>query len=94
MNEVDREILKLSVDELQDIVYEDSEEYLVIENTIVGTFRHGNENSAIIKRVSDNKYFEINYRDSVKDGCDFQDLNFEEEYNEVFPEQQTITIYK
>ncbi len=91
---MDREKIELEVDELQDIVYEDSEDYEVVKSEITGTFRHGNENSAIIKRISDNKYFEIYYRDSVKDGCDFQDLNFKNSYKEVFPVEKTITVYE
>ncbi len=91
---MDREKIKLSAKELKDIVFEDSDLYNLVESEIIGTFRYGNENSAIVQRISDNKYFELNYRDSIKDECDFEDLNGDNEYEEVFPETVNKTIYK
>jgi hypothetical protein len=89
-----REKIKLTVKELQDIVYDDSENFKVIESNITGTFRHGNENEAVIKRISDGKYFEVYYRDSVKDGCDFCDMNYDGDYEEVFKTEKTIVAYE
>jgi len=51
-----KDTIHLSAEELQDIVYGDSSDYKVISSKITDTFRHGNENCAIVQRISDNKY--------------------------------------
>jgi len=91
---MEREKIKLTVSELQNAVYEDSDEFELIDSEITGTFRHGNDNTAIIKRLSDNKFFKVDYRNSVKDECKFQDMNYDGEYSEVFPKEKTIIIYE
>jgi len=89
-----KETIHLSVEELQDIVYDDHNDYKVITREITDTFRHGNENEAVIQRVSDGKYFKIYYRDSVKDTCMFEDMNYSSDYTEVFPVEKTIVVYE
>jgi|GEM_PF-4366746 len=91
---MERETITLTVSELRDAVYGDSYDYNVIRSEITGTFRHGNENTAILQRVSDSKYFEVYYRDSVKDSCEFEDMNYGGTYKEVFPVTKTITVYE
>ena len=91
---MNREKIKLTVNELQNIVYDDSEDFGVIKSEITGTFRHGNENTAIIRRHGDGKFFEVDYRDSVKDNCDFSDMNYDGEYSEVFETEETVITYK
>lgn len=59
---MEREKIKLTVKELQNAVYDDSGEFDCIESEITGTFRHGNENTAILKRLSDGKFFKVTYR--------------------------------
>lgn len=86
--------IELTEYELQAIVYDDSEDFEVIKSKITGTFRHGNENTAIIKRLADGKFFKVHYRDSVKDECDFVDMNSTDTYVEVFPIEKTITDYE
>lgn len=49
----------------------------------------------IFKRVSDGKFFKINYENSVKDSMGWGECNYGDTIAiEVFPETQTITIYK
>lgn len=91
---MEREKIKLTAEEVKDIVYGDSSEFNVINSEITGTFRHGNENTAIIQRVLDDKFFSVDYRDSVKDSCEFEDMNYGGEYSEVFPVEKTIIIYE
>lgn len=91
---MEREVIKLNVSEQCAVVYGDSEEYQLIKSEITDTFRHGNENEAIVKRISDGKFFEISYRDSCKDTCEFEDLNSDGEFFEVFPKEVTTTIYE
>lgn len=86
--------IKIPVSELRDIVYGDSDEYETISSETTGHWRHGSEETTIVKRVSDGKFFEINWRDSVKDECMFSDMNDDGEYNEVFPVKSETIIYK
>lgn len=88
------EKLKLNVSELRDIVYDDSNEFEVVQEETIGTWRHGNEETTVVKRLSDGKFFEINWRSSVKYSCGFKDMNFDGEYDEVLPYTETITKYR
>lgn len=88
------EKIKLNVFQLNELVCGDNKEYAIISREITGTFRHGNENDAIVKRTSDGKFFRVSYRDSVKETCDFEDINHDGEYHEVIPIETVVTIYK
>lgn len=87
---VDKNILK----EVLRGSYSKNKEYLLIEDTITSSDAEdgGADHTLIIKRVSDNKFFCLEY-------CDWDiDYNFEddfpEELDEVFPLQKTITVYE
>ena len=71
------------------------ENFDLINQEILETFRHGNVNTAIIQRVSDKKFFKLDYRDSIKDEMDFEECNYGDfTLKEVFPKEITITIYE
>lgn len=89
----DREILKLTIEELKDIVYEDNLDFIIVKSDIIGTFRHGNENVSIVKRLSDDKFFKLNYRDSIKENCSFEDFNINAQFEEVFLIERLIKDY-
>ncbi len=90
-----RETIKLTPEQLCDVVYDDSMEFELIFHEITGTSRHGNYNESIIKRIFDNKYFKVKYEDSIKDNCSFLDMNRDTKtYTEVFPKEKTIIIYE
>lgn len=91
---MEREKIELDVTELKDIVYGESDLFDIVHSETTGHWRHGSEETKVVKRLSDGKFFELNYRDSVKDSCEFQDMNYSGEYSEVFPEEKTITVYK
>lgn len=91
---MEKEKISLSVDGLQEIVYNESEDYDVIKSETTGHWRHGAEEITIIQRVSDGKYFKINWRHVSKDECDFDDMNYDGDYEEVFPYEKTITEYR
>lgn len=91
---MDRDKISLSVNELRDVVYGDSDDYEVIKIDIVGTWRHGEEDVAIVQRKSDKKYFKLDYRDSCKDECEFEDINYDGEYDQVFPVEKTVIVYE
>ena len=94
-NKMEREEIKLKLSDVKDIVYDDHEDWKTIQSEITGNWRHGDENSGVFERLSDGKFFRIDWRDSVKDECGFEDCNFGNFVaKEVFPEQVTITIYK
>lgn len=86
--------IDLKVDKLRDIVYGVSDEFKEVSHETTGHWRHGSEEETVVQRVSDGKYFVIYWRDSVKDECDFRDMNSDMECYEVFPEIVTKTIYK
>jgi hypothetical protein len=89
----EREKIKLSSEEIQDIVCTDSDEYDVIEQKTTGHWRHGSKELAIVKRRSDGKFFSIEYRESVKD-MEFSDMNDGGEFYEVIPYTETVVKYK
>jgi hypothetical protein len=91
---MEREKIKLSTDEIRTVVHGDSEEYFVVSHEITGTWRHGTEENSVVRRLSDGKLFKINYRDSVKETCDFEDMNYGGEYSEVFPVEKKVIIYE
>lgn len=91
---MEKEKIKLTSSELRDIVYDDNENYGIIKETITGDWRHGTEEEVIVKRVSDGKFFKLNYRNSVKDECEFADMNYDAEYEQVFARTTEIIIYE
>lgn len=94
-SEKTREIIDLSIKEASEIVYNESEDWDIVETDILGNWRHGDENTGVFRRVSDGKFFRIDWRDSVKDGCEFGDCNDGPmNAKEVFPTEKTITIYE
>ncbi len=91
---MEKEKIHIKVEELRDIVFNDSNDYIVIQNETTGHWRHGSEERTIVQRISDTKYFKINWRDSIKEECEFEDMNYDEDYEEVFPVEKTIIVYE
>jgi hypothetical protein len=90
-----REVIKISIKVAKVIVYDDHEDWQTIQTEITGNWRHGDENTGVFKRLSDGKFFRIDWRDSVKDSCGFEDCNYGDfEATEVFPTTKTITVYE
>ena len=90
---MERETIKLSVDELHDIICGETDEFEEVLQKTTGHWRHGSEETMIVKRISDGKFFELNYRDSVKETMDFSDMNDGGDFEEVFPEKTETIIY-
>jgi translation elongation factor P/translation initiation factor 5A len=97
-----REIIKLDSDILKDLVFE---EYLningkeieieIVENKYESTGRHQEYHSLVFKRLSDNKFFRVQYSTSVKDTMDWEECNYGPfKANEVFPKTISQTIYE
>lgn len=91
---MEKERIKLDVNETRDIVYQDTSAWDLIESEVLGHWRHGSENTGVFQRRSDGKFFRIHWRDSVKEMMDFEDMNYGVEAVEVFPKKITTTIYE
>lgn len=100
---MEREEIKVSEDKWCDLVHElyftDDEgkeiEIEEVQRNYKSSGRHTEYWEMIFKRVSDGKFFKINYENSVKDSMGWYECNYGDTIAiEVFPETQTITIYK
>jgi hypothetical protein len=103
MEELEREVIKLTNEAWNSVVFEgyleDNEgneiEYTEIERNYVDTKRHTEVHELIFKRTSDNKYFRVNYETSVKDSMSgWEECNYgTTKAIEVFPKEITKIIY-
>jgi len=87
------ETINLSASEMLEIVFDDSDDYEVVDEKVTGSWRHGNINECVVKRRSDGKYFLIEYRDSPKDGAMFTDMNDGGIFYEVVPKEVKKIVY-
>lgn len=87
------ETIKLSAREMKEIVYDDNENFEIVQNEIVGSWRHGDINECVVERLSDGKLFMIEYRDSPKDSAIFEDMNGGGTFYEVVPKEVTKIVY-
>ena len=93
---MEREIIKLTNDQWRDLVHE---EYLELDGEEVdikivaeeydGSGRHTEYHHIVFQRLSDNKYFKVEYVDSY----DYTRF-LESEAVEVFPKEITTIIYE
>jgi hypothetical protein len=91
----EKENLKLSSKKVCNIVFGDDEEWDEIESSVEGTWRHGTEHTGVFQRISDKKFFRINWRNSPKDSMGFEDMNFSPiEAEEVFAKTKTVVYYE
>lgn len=100
----ERQQLHLTNRQLRDLVYEEqyldvegtAHSFITIESEVTGHNRHSAENRSIVKRISDDIYFEIFWEDSVKDSMGWIECNADENYcfDEVFPETVEIVVYR
>ena len=89
-----RESIDLTAEEARYIVYDDSEDYRVIQTRVDGEWRHGVCMGTIVQRESDGKYFSISWRDSPKDSMDFGDMNDDLGMVEVFKVIKQIEVFE
>lgn len=88
-----REQITLNSGEVQEIVFSENDDFDVIEHEVIGHWRHGTEETCVVKRLSDGKYFRIYYRDSVKESMEFKDMNSGGTFKQVFPVEKLVTIF-
>ena len=89
-----RESIDLTAEEARYIVYDDSEDYRVIQTRVDGEWRHGVCMETIVQRESVGKYFSISWRDSPKDSMDFGDMNDDLGMVEVFKVIKHIEVFE
>lgn len=98
----EREEIKLTNSQWCNLVWEnyleiDGKEIPIkeIERNYDGSRRHTEEHHLIFERLSDNKFFRINYETSVKDEMGWEECNYgDTKAIEVFPKEKTIVIYE
>ena len=91
----EREKLVLTKEEARLIVYEDSNDYDIIEDTIDDTSRWSENHSVVIQRVSDGKYFSGHYSQGLTESQDERAFdNYEPDFREVFQAEKTIIVYE
>ena len=99
---MEREKIKISNSQWSSVVYEESlkidgknVEIVEVERAYDSSRRHTEEHHLIFKRVSDGKFFRINYETSVKDEMGWTDCNYgDTEAIEVFPRDIVTTVYE
>ena len=89
-----RESIDLTADQAKTIVYDDSENYRVVQTKVDGEWRHGVCKETIVQREDDGKYFSISWRDSPKDSMDFGDMNDDLGMVEVFKVIKQIEVFE
>ncbi len=90
-----REKLILSKEEARLIVYDDSNDYEVIEDTIDDTSRWSENHSVVIQRISDGKFFADTYSQGLTESQDERAYDKSDpDFTEVFPVERTIISYE
>jgi len=98
---MEREKIKITNQQWRDLVWENCLKIDGVEIPIKtiseeydGSRRHTEDHHNIFQRLSDGKFFRINYETSVKDEMGWEECNYgDTEATEVFPEEKTIIIY-
>lgn len=91
----EREKLILTADEARDIVYEDTSEYTVIEDSIESTSRWSEHHLVTVQRLSDGKYFQDSYSQGLTESQDERAYEYSEpDFTEVFQVTKTIIAYE
>lgn len=99
---MEREIIKLNNEQWNTIAIED---YLEVDGLDVpieikdrkytGSGRHTEHHNVVFKRLSDGKFFKLNYETSVKDHMGWEECNWgSTEAKEVFPKVIETIIYQ
>lgn len=99
---MEREKIKLTNSQWENIVNENyleinGEEIPIkqVQNNYDGSGRHTEMHHIIFQRLFDNKYFRVDFETSVKDTMGWKECNYGgTEAIEVFPQEETVIIYK
>ena len=87
-----RETFILSSKEALDIISDDSEEFELVEDDVLDTWRHGVIKGGIFKRLNDGKLFKATWYAGVNEG--FTEVNNDIEFQEVYKVEKVIISYE
>lgn len=89
-----REKLEISNSDARRMVYEDLEDFEVIEDSIYDTTRWSEQHEVVVKRESDGKFFAGTYQRGLTEYQDEQPFEYTDpDFIEVKPIEKTITVY-
>lgn len=91
----DREKLQLSGDQARDILYEENDDFEIIQDKILETTRWSILNLLVIKRLSDGKFFSDGYRVGATEQQD--EMAWEHDtpnFVEVFEKEKVVKVYE
>ena len=92
---MEREKLTLTAEQGRAIIWEDNPNYKTISKTVVDNTRWSIIHDIVVQRVTDGKFFSSSYSTGATEQQDEAPYEYSEpNFTEVFPEQQTITVYK
>lgn len=92
--EKEREKLILTKEEAQEILFDDHEDFEIIEDVIENTSRWSENHRIVVKRVSDGKFFEDFYSCGATEIQDESPYEYSEpNFTEVFPTIVEVTQY-
>jgi len=93
---MDKEILKFTIEDAQDIIFDLNKNFVTIEKQIIEISRWSIRYSIVIQRLSDGKFFKSCYSEGATELQDEQPYEYEDEaiFKEVFPVEEMIIVYK
>jgi hypothetical protein len=92
---MEKEKLKLSVEEARWILSSDNNNYKIVQDNIISQGRWSIYHTIIIQRVSDNKYFSGNYTEGSTEMQDERPWEYSKpEFEEVFPKEKITIVYE
>lgn len=91
----EREKLQLTKEQAKAIVYEDTDEYEIIEDNIDSTSRWSEYHDVVVRRLSDGKFFADTYSQGLTESQDERAYdNSTPDFTEVFQVEKTIITYE
>lgn len=88
-------INQLSVETYREIVWDDSDDYEVIERTIVNNYRWTSYNEIIVKELATGNYYRTNYSLGLTKQQDTRPFEDEKPtWKQVYPFEKTIIVYE
>lgn len=92
---MNKEILKLTKNQAQDIVYGLNKDYKTISKEIIDTTRWSNVFEIVVQRISDGKYFKDCYNVGATETQDEGPYDYTDpEFIEVEKKEKTIFVYE
>lgn len=92
---MDRIKLVFSREKAKHIIWEDDDEFNVIEKRIEDTSRWSINYSVVVQRISDGLFFSSSYSIGATESQDQEAYEYDKpEFTQVFKKEETITVYE